>query len=171
MNGPASRPSSATMKGTRCAISPDTNATSRESRSSLETSTLHLAGPRSSQRGCKLRPAIERVSPLPCFSFDELGNDRQVFGFSEADDRCSLGFHPEARAVLLLLWRQGIGNNTFHTNCIPPFAVCMNAQSEQSNRCFLVAAANANVLCRNRARNAHRDSEMGAGAICPVSAS
>src|SRR5438874_2704560 len=43
MNGSASRPSSATMKGTRWAISPETNATSRESRSSLETMTLHLA--------------------------------------------------------------------------------------------------------------------------------
>ena len=43
MKGSASRPSSATMKGTRCAISPDTNATSRESLSSLETTTQHLA--------------------------------------------------------------------------------------------------------------------------------
>src|SRR5215216_6527042 len=43
MNGSASRPSSATMNGTRCAISPETNATSRDSRSSLATRTLHLA--------------------------------------------------------------------------------------------------------------------------------
>ena len=37
MKGSASRPSSATMNGTRYAISPATNATSRDSRSSLET--------------------------------------------------------------------------------------------------------------------------------------
>jgi hypothetical protein len=43
INGSASRPSSATMKGTRCAIRPATKATSRESRSSLATTTLHFA--------------------------------------------------------------------------------------------------------------------------------
>jgi hypothetical protein len=43
MKGSASRPSSATMNGTRCAINPATNATSRESLSSFETRTLHLA--------------------------------------------------------------------------------------------------------------------------------
>jgi hypothetical protein len=31
------------MNGTRCAMRPETKATSRESRSSFETSTLHLA--------------------------------------------------------------------------------------------------------------------------------
>src|SRR5688500_8410970 len=36
-NGSPSRPGSATMSGTRWAIRPETNATSRESRSSLET--------------------------------------------------------------------------------------------------------------------------------------
>jgi len=43
MNGSASRPSSATMNGTRWAISPATNATSRDRRSSLETRTQHRA--------------------------------------------------------------------------------------------------------------------------------
>jgi hypothetical protein len=43
MNGSASRPSSATMNGTRWAIRPTTKATSRESRSSLATTTLHFA--------------------------------------------------------------------------------------------------------------------------------
>jgi len=36
MNGSASRPNSATMNGTRCAIRPATKATSRESRSSFD---------------------------------------------------------------------------------------------------------------------------------------
>jgi hypothetical protein len=43
MNGSASRPSSATMKGTRWAIRPATKATSGERRSSLATTTLHFA--------------------------------------------------------------------------------------------------------------------------------
>jgi hypothetical protein len=37
MNGSASTPSSATTKGIRCAISPEMQATSRQSRSSLLT--------------------------------------------------------------------------------------------------------------------------------------
>jgi hypothetical protein len=36
MKGSASRPRSVTMNGTRCAIRPDTNAASRESRSSFD---------------------------------------------------------------------------------------------------------------------------------------
>jgi hypothetical protein len=43
MNGSASRPSSETMKGTRCAIRPETKATSRESRSNFETKMLQRA--------------------------------------------------------------------------------------------------------------------------------
>ena len=43
MNGSASDPSSATMNGTRWAIRPAMNATSRERRSSLATSTGHFA--------------------------------------------------------------------------------------------------------------------------------
>jgi hypothetical protein len=43
MKGSASRPSSATMNGTRWAIRPATKATSRDNRSSLDTTMLHLA--------------------------------------------------------------------------------------------------------------------------------
>src|SRR3954447_14163176 len=44
MNGSASGPSSATMNGTRCAIKPAINATSRESRhGSSDTNVAHFA--------------------------------------------------------------------------------------------------------------------------------
>src|SRR5271165_1771825 len=42
MNGSASAPSSATMNGTRCAIRPEMNATSRDRRHSLATTTAAL---------------------------------------------------------------------------------------------------------------------------------
>src|SRR4051812_45481953 len=44
MNGSQSAPSSATTNGTCCAISPEINATSRDSRSSFATSTAALTG-------------------------------------------------------------------------------------------------------------------------------
>jgi hypothetical protein len=44
MNGSASTPSSATMNGTRCAIRPDTKATSRDTRSKLGDDHRALGG-------------------------------------------------------------------------------------------------------------------------------
>jgi hypothetical protein len=126
MKGSASRPSSATMKGTRCAMSPDTNATSRESLSSLETSTLHL-GPAGCSQGCgKLRPPIERVEALAGFGLYELLDDRDARGFAEAGEGCPLGLDPKPGAMLSLRGDPEIGNRIAHTNCIPPFAVCMS---------------------------------------------
>ena len=43
MNGSTLRPSAQTMNGTRCAIRPAMNATSRDSRSNLATATSHFA--------------------------------------------------------------------------------------------------------------------------------
>ena len=101
MNGSASRPSSATMNGTRCAIRPDTNATSRESRSSLETRTQHLAVRAGAERGCELRPPIERVGALAGFGLDVLGDDGDALGLGEAGDGRALRLDAEARALLL----------------------------------------------------------------------
>jgi hypothetical protein len=42
-----------------------------------------------------------------------------------------LGLNSKARALLLLCGDTIVGNSRFHTNGIPPFAVLMNAQSEQ----------------------------------------
>ena len=123
MKGSASRPSSATIKGTRCAISPETNATSRESLSSLEITTQHLA-----LRGCrqgrgKLRPPIERIGAFAGFGLDKFPDDCDPLGFAEAGDGGALGFDAQARAMLLLRGDTKIGDCIAHTNCIPPFAV------------------------------------------------
>jgi len=56
---------------------------------------------------------------------------RELFGFGEPGDRRALRFDPEARALLLLCGDTIVGNSGFHTNCIPPFALCMNPLSEQ----------------------------------------
>ena len=97
MNGSASRPSSATMNGTRCAIRPATKATSRDSRSSLETRTQHFAALAAGQGGGELRPAVERVGALAGLGLDELGDDREALGFGEARDggRCASIPRPE----------------------------------------------------------------------------
>ena len=57
------------MNGTRWAISPETNATSRESRSSLETRTQHwrFGG---CQCRCELGAAISASAPLPVSASD-----------------------------------------------------------------------------------------------------
>ena len=131
MNGSASAPSSATMNGTRCAISPAMKATSRESRSSLETITGHLAERARSQGGSEAWPAIERVGTFAGFDLDVFRDDLDSLGFGEARDCGSLGFDAETRALLLLCGDTIIGNNPLHTNCIPPFAVCMKLKFEQ----------------------------------------
>src|SRR3982074_1861154 len=127
MNGSASRPSWATMKGTRWAVSPETNATSRESRSSLETSPAHLAGGAGSQCRRELRPPIEGVRPLPGFGLHKFTDDRDPLDLREAPDGRSLRLDPEPGAALLLRGDSQIGDRLPHTNCIPPFAVCMNS--------------------------------------------
>ena len=57
-------PSSATMNATRCAISPEMNATSRERRSSLATPTEQPRRFTFAGGGGELRLAIERVGPF-----------------------------------------------------------------------------------------------------------
>jgi hypothetical protein len=64
MKGSASLPSSATMKGTRYAISEATNATSRESRSSLGHYHRTVLCPAGCERCCKLGASIERIGTL-----------------------------------------------------------------------------------------------------------
>jgi hypothetical protein len=89
MNGSASAPSPATTNGTRRAIWPAMKATSCESRSSLDTSTGHLA--------CgELRSAFQRVGALGRLGLDELGEDAAFFTFGEAGDGLALGLDPQA---------------------------------------------------------------------------
>src|SRR4051794_37828461 len=111
------------MNGTRCAIRPDANATSRESLSSLETVTLHLAtfAIDNAAASCGRRSSAS----APCLGLDELSDDLDLLGLCEPHDGCTLRFYSEAGAVLLLCGDTIVGNRPFHTNCIPPFAVCM----------------------------------------------
>ena len=53
------------MKGTHWAISPDTKATSRESRSSLETSALHLAARAAAEAAASCGRRSRAPAPLP----------------------------------------------------------------------------------------------------------
>jgi hypothetical protein len=93
-------PESATMNGTRWAISPATNATSRERRSSFETSTQHFAA-FAGEGGCQLRTTIQYVGAFPCFSLDELRNDGELLGLGKPGERRALRFDSEPRALLL----------------------------------------------------------------------
>ena len=65
MNGSASRPSSATMNGTRCTIRPATNATSRERRSSFETTTEHLFARAALRAAASFGRRSRASAPLP----------------------------------------------------------------------------------------------------------
>src|SRR5262245_52782694 len=131
MKGSASGPSSATMKGTRWAIRPEMKAISRERRSSFETITGHLAALASARR-----PAVECIGAFARFRFHVFSQEPDLLGFGKSRDRGALRFDAQARAVLLLCGDTIVGNSAFHTNCIPPFALCMNSISEQSNCCF-----------------------------------
>ena len=94
-----------------------------------------LGGAGSRQCSGKLRSPVEGVGTLAAFRLNELGDDCEPLGFGEAGDGGALCFDSKARAVLPVRGNSQIGNRLAHTNRIPPFAVCMNAQSEQCNCC------------------------------------
>jgi hypothetical protein len=88
-------------------------------------STLQF-GPAGCRQGRgKLRPPIERIGPLAGFGLDKLPDDRDPLGFAEACHGCPLRLDPEPGAVLLLCGDSQVGDGFPHTNCIPPFTVCM----------------------------------------------
>jgi Ca2+-binding RTX toxin-like protein len=62
---------------------------------------------------------------------DELGDNGDLLGLGEPGDRRALGFDPEPGALLLLCGDTVVGNGAIHTKGIPPFALCMDALSEQ----------------------------------------
>ena len=88
----------ATMNGTRCAISPEMKATSRERRSSLATTTGHLALRAASKRGGELRTAVERIGAFAGLHLHELRDQRHAFGFGKAGTvlRCASMPRPDA---------------------------------------------------------------------------
>ena len=96
MNGSASRPNSATINGTRCAISPETKATSRDSRSSFDTTTQHLAV----RATASAVASCGRRSRASGFVFHELGHDLQILGLGERRNVSALGLDAEPGPVL-----------------------------------------------------------------------
>jgi hypothetical protein len=70
------------MNGTRCAIRPEMNVTSRERRSSFATHHRGLHRQRLAQQ----RAALKRIAALARLHLDQLGNDFEALGFGEAGD-------------------------------------------------------------------------------------
>src|SRR4051812_15919578 len=137
MNGSASRPSSATMNGTRCAIRPATKATSRESRSSFETRTQHLPWRAAASAAASCGHRSRASAPLPVSASTYSAMIADGLGFGKPLDGSSLRLDSKARALLLPY------GDAVHTKGIPPFALWMNPLSEQCHCSFHVAAANA----------------------------
>src|SRR5215218_10070300 len=103
MNGSVSGPSSATMNGTRCAIRPAMNATSRLSLSSFATSTGHFrrfASARAAASCGELRPSVERVGSLAGLDLDVFAHDLDALGLTEPLNSGLLRLKPQAGAPL-----------------------------------------------------------------------
>ena len=103
VNGSTSAPSSATRKGTRCAIKPETKWTSWLSRSSLATATGHVFPLRRvlGEGLGQIRAALEGVRALAGLNFSELGDDLEPLGLGEPGDGGALGVDAKPRAALL----------------------------------------------------------------------
>src|SRR4029077_3415947 len=96
MNGSMSAPSSATMNGTRCTMSPLMKWTSRESLSSFATATEHL---RFVESACQLRPKLERVRSLACLDFGKFSDNLEPVRLREAFQCLALGLKPKAQSL------------------------------------------------------------------------
>jgi hypothetical protein len=90
-----------------------------------------LRGTGGSQSRGKLRPAVQRIATFAGFHLNVFAQERHALGLGKPDDGGALSFDAEPRLPLLPGRNPEVGNRAFHTNRIPPFAVCMNAQSEQ----------------------------------------
>src|SRR5215216_4783965 len=99
MKGSASAPSSATMNGTRWATREATNATSRESRSSLATITGQRFARPVANAEASSGAAIDRIRTLAGLHFDELGRESEPFPFGEAGYGRTLGLDAEPRSA------------------------------------------------------------------------
>src|SRR6267142_1642555 len=114
MKGSASRPSSATMNGTRWAIRPATKATSRDRRVQLGNNYAALRRLCSGQRCGQLRAPVQGVRALTSFSFDKLSRNSEGFASGEVIDSGPLGIKAEAGAVLALRRNPKICNRLLH---------------------------------------------------------
>src|SRR5436190_21681247 len=68
---------------------------------------------------------------LAGLGLDVLGNDLEFLGLGETLHSRPLRLDAKSRALLLPCGDTIVGNSTVHTKGIPPFALCMNTQSEQ----------------------------------------
>ena len=135
MNGSASAPSSATRNGTRCAISPEMKATSRDSRSSLATMTGQRGLARRVQRRPELRPAEQRIAALAALGLDVLGEDGDALCLGEPGDRHPLRLDAEPGAPLGARRDAVVGDRPVHvaghrgsrTDCKPHGVIAAGA--------------------------------------------
>src|SRR6266853_2251435 len=123
MKGSASRPSSATMNGTRWGHQAGNERDIAGEAVELRDQDTALGVAGRCERSCELGPPIERVGALSGLGFDVFRNDPEVLGFGEPGDCCALGLDPEPGAVLLPCGDTIVGDSAFHTNCIPPYGV------------------------------------------------
>ena len=86
-----------------------------------------FGGPRCSQCRGKLGPAIERIGALAGLGLDELADDRDPLGFAEAGNGSALSIDPSPERCCCYVETRSRRRCIAHTNCIPPFAVCMRA--------------------------------------------
>jgi hypothetical protein len=97
MNGSASAPYSVTMNGTRCAIKPEIDATSRDKRQSFATTTgaftFFAFASASASIGRRSRASL----PFPLST----SKDVQTLCGGEASNRFALRFNPETALALL----------------------------------------------------------------------
>ena len=114
MNGSASRPSSATIKGTRWAIRPATKATSRENRSSLATTTLHFAAFAAANAAASCGRRSRASAPFPLSASINSADNCESFAGGKSLDDCALGVQAEARAVLALRGNPQVCNRALH---------------------------------------------------------
>jgi hypothetical protein len=74
-----------------------------------------------------LRPTVERVGSFAGFGLDVLGDDRKTSGFGKPGDGGALGFDPQTGSLLALGGDSQVGDDAFHTNSKPTFAVCVKS--------------------------------------------
>jgi hypothetical protein len=109
-------------------------------REAVELSDNHAALELSciSESGCQLWSPVECSSAFTCFSFDVLADDGHAFGFCEPSHTGTLSVYSKARALLSPCGDTIIGDSDFHTNSIPPFAICMKSEALQQSTEYLL---------------------------------
>ena len=129
MNGSASAPSSATMKGTRCAIKPEMKATSRDRRHSFATTTASLGLASLRQRRGKLRPALQGVAALAGFDLHKFSDHLAALRGGKPGDGFALGFDAQAALALLACRNPKVADNLPHGARSPPLSKHLRKQS------------------------------------------